>query len=85
MKKHLTIIGGGFSSWISASVFADSGYYVDIFVGKNQNFGSQQISPNGWMALSNLIGLKDIQKYLWSNHYQQKYLRLSKKKTLHLL
>ena len=63
MKKHLTIIGGGFSSWISASVFADSGYYVDIFAGKNQNFGSQQISPNGWMALSNLIGLKDIQKY----------------------
>ena len=36
MKKHLTIIGGGFSSWIAASVFADSGYSIDIFEGKKK-------------------------------------------------
>lgn len=63
MKKHLTIIGGGFSSWIVASIFADSGYSIDIFEGKNESFGSQQITPNGWETLSNLIEIKNIQKY----------------------
>ncbi len=63
MKKHLTIIGGGFSSWIAASVFAKSNYSIDIFEGKKEYFGSQQITPNGWKALSNLIELKYIQKY----------------------
>ncbi len=62
MKKHMTIIGGGFSSWIVASVFANSGYSIDIFEGRNESFGSQQITPNGWRALSNLIELKNIQK-----------------------
>ena len=63
MKKHLTIIGGGFSSWIATSIFADSGYSIDVFEGKNESFGSQQITPNGWEALSNLIELRNIQKY----------------------
>ena len=63
MKKHLTIIGGGFSSWITASVFAYSGYSIDIFEGKTESFGSQQITPNGWQALSKLIVSKNIQKY----------------------
>ena len=63
MKKHLTIIGGGFSSWIAASIFADSGYSIDIFEGKNKSFGSQQITPNGWEALSKLIESKKVQKY----------------------
>ena len=63
MKKHLTVIGGGFSSWIAASIFADSGYSIDIFEGKNESFGSQQITPNGWEALSNLIELRNFQKY----------------------
>ena len=62
MKKHLTIIGGGFSSWIVASIFADSGYSIDIFEGENKSFGSQQITPNGWEALSQLIEPKKIQK-----------------------
>ena len=63
MKKHLTIIGGGFSSWIATSIFADSGYSIYIFEGKNEIFGSQQITPNGWEALSNLIELRNIHKY----------------------
>ena len=64
MKKHLTIIGGGFSSWVAASVFSESGYSIDIFEGENRNFGSQQITPNGWKALSNLVEIKKIQKYI---------------------
>ena len=63
MKKHLTIIGGGFSSWIAASVFGDNGYSIDIFEGRNKNFGSQQITPNGWQALSKLIESKIIEEY----------------------
>ena len=63
MKKHLTIIGGGFSSWIAANVFAESGYSIDIFEGENENFGSQQITPNGWQALSKLIESKTIKEY----------------------
>ena len=47
MKKHLTIIGGGFASWIAASIFSESGYSIDIFEGENKSFGSQQITPNG--------------------------------------
>ena len=64
MKKHLTIVGGGFSSWVAASVFAESGYSIDIFEGNNKSFGSQQITPNGWRALSNLVEMKSIQKYI---------------------
>ena len=64
MKKHLTIVGGGFSSWVAASVFAESGYSIDIFERNNKSFGSQQITPNGWRALSNLLEMKSIQKYI---------------------
>ena len=63
MRKNLTIIGGGFASWIVASVFAGNGYFIDIFEGKSESFGSQQITPNGWKALSNLLEPKSIQKY----------------------
>ena len=68
MRKNLTIIGGGFASWIAASVFAENGYFVDIFEGKNISFGSQQITPNGWKALSNLIEIKNIEKYFEPFH-----------------
>ncbi len=61
MNKNLTIIGGGFSSWVAASIFTDNDYAVDIFEGENKSFGSQQISPNGWRALSNLINLEKIE------------------------
>ena len=63
MRKDLTIIGGGFASWIAASVFAENGYFIDIFEGKSESFGSQQITPNGWKALSKLIEIKNIEKY----------------------
>ena len=84
MKKHLTIIGGGFSSWIAASVFAGSGYSIDIFEGKNESFGSQQITPNGWEALSHLIELKNIKKY-FEPFYNIYIKKLNSKNTLELL
>ena len=55
MKNQVTIIGGGLAGWASASVFAENGYQVNIYDKQSQNFGSQQISPNGWLALANLI------------------------------
>ena len=68
MDKNLTIIGGGFASWVLASVFAEQGYNINLFESKGKNFGSQQISPNGWVALSNLISLKKIEPYFEPFH-----------------
>ena len=68
MDKNLTIIGGGFASWVIASVFAEQGYHINLFESKGKNFGSQQISPNGWVALSNLISLKKIEPYFEPFH-----------------
>ena len=75
MKKNLTIIGGGFSSWVAASVFANNGYSIDIFEGKKEFFGSQQITPNGWEALSRLIKLKNIERHFepFYNIYIKKF------------
>ena len=84
MKKKITIIGGGFSSWVAASVFADNGYYIDIFEGKNEFFGSQQITPNGWQALSKLIKLKNIRKH-FEPFYNIYIKRLNSKNNLELL
>ena len=64
MKNHLTIIGGGLAGWAAAAAFAESDYIIDIFEGENINFGSQQISPNGWLALSNLIEIEKIQSFI---------------------
>ncbi len=64
MKNHLTIIGGGLAAWATAVAFTDSGYIVDIFEGENKNFGSQQLSPNGWLALANLIEIEKIEPFI---------------------
>ncbi len=84
MKKHLTIIGGGFSSWIAASIFSDSGYSVDVFEGEKKSFGSQQITPNGWKALSKLIDLKNIQKHI-EPFYNIYIKKLNSKNNLEIL
>ena len=68
MDKYLTIIGGGFASWVVASVFAKKGYFINIFEGKGKSFGSQQISPNGWFALSKLINPNLIQPHFEAFH-----------------
>ena len=84
MKKHLTIIGGGFSSWVAASIFADNGYSVDVFEKEKDSFGSQQITPNGWKALSKLIDLKNIQKH-FEPFYNIYIKKLNSKNNLEIL
>ena len=75
MKNQVTIIGGGLAGWASASVFAENGYHVNIYDKQRQNFGSQQISPNGWLALANLIDIKKIKPYFEPfNNIQIKYM-----------
>ena len=68
MDKYLTIIGGGFATWVIASVYAKKGYHLNIFEGKGKSFGSQQLSPNGWFAMSKLINSKLIQPYFEPFH-----------------
>ena len=64
MKNQITIIGGGLAGWATASAFIDNGFYVNLFEGSNQNFGSQQISPNGWTYLSQLLDIKKAKPLL---------------------
>ena len=60
MKDHIIIIGGGLAGWSMATAFTNNNFSVVVFEGKNENFGSQQISPNGWNALSKLIDIKKV-------------------------
>ena len=80
MKNKITIIGGGLAGWATASIFSENGYLVDIFDKKNQNFGSQQISPNGWSALDYLIDIKKIKPFFEPfNKIMIKYMDVNQK------
>ena len=80
MKNKITIIGGGLAGWANASVFSNNGYLVDIFEKKNESFGSQQISPNGWLALAKLIDIKKTKPFFESfNKIQIKYMDINQK------
>ena len=84
MDKYLTIIGGGFASWVVASIFAKKGYFINIFEGTDKSFGSQQISPNGWHALSKLINSKLIQPHFEAFHNIY-FKKLNSKKNIQFL
>ena len=58
--KSISIIGGGFSAWLIASIFIKKKFSVNVFEGENLHFGSQQISPNGWKALTQIVDKEDI-------------------------
>ena len=80
MKNKITIIGGGLAGWATACVFSENGYQVDIFDKKNQNFGSQQISPNGWLALANLIDIKKVKPFFEPfNNIKIKYMDINQR------
>ena len=80
MKNKISIIGGGLAGWATACVFSENGYQVDIFDKKNENFGSQQISPNGWLALANLIDIKKIKPFFEPfNNIKIKYMDVNQR------
>ena len=80
MRNKITIIGGGLAGWATASVFSENGYLVDIFDKKNKTFGSQQISPNGWLALTSLIDIKKIKPFFEPfNQIQIKYMDINQR------
>ena len=80
MKNKITIIGGGLAGWATASAFSQNGYKVNIFDKENQNFGSQQISPNGWLALANLIDIKKVHPFFEPfNNIKIKYMDLNQR------
>ena len=58
--KSISIIGGGFSAWLIATIFIKKNFSVNVFEGENKHFGSQQISPNGWEALTQIVDIEDI-------------------------
>ena len=58
--KSISIIGSGFSAWLIASIFIKKKFSVNVFEGENLHFGSQQISPNGWKALTQIVDKEDI-------------------------
>ena len=60
MIKSISIIGGGFSAWLIASIFIKKKFSVNVFEGENLHFGSQQISPNGWKALTQIVDKEEI-------------------------
>ena len=62
MKKIL-IIGNSLSAWSVASAFINKKVNITIIGNKNNTFGAQQLSPNGFEALKKLIqndNLKNI-------------------------
>jgi 2-polyprenyl-6-methoxyphenol hydroxylase-like FAD-dependent oxidoreductase len=84
MKNQITIIGGGLAGWATASAFVDNGFSVNLFEGNSQNFGSQQISPNGWAYLSQLLDIKKA-KHLLENFNVIKIKSINLKQELNLL
>ena len=62
--KSISIIGGGFSAWLIATIFIKKNFSVNIFEGENKHFGSQQISHNGWKVLTQIVDIKDLKPVL---------------------
>jgi len=61
MIKNITIIGGSVAAWLAAVVFTKKKYHVNIFEGDSNSFGSQQISPNGWLALNQICNIEHVE------------------------
>ena len=64
MKKIL-IIGNSLSAWSVASAFINKKVNITIIGNKNNTFGAQQLSPNGFEALKKLIQNDDVKKIVY--------------------
>ena len=64
MKKIL-IIGNSLSAWSVASAFINQKVNVTIIGKKNNTFGAQQLSPNGFRALKKLIQNDDVKNIVY--------------------
>jgi len=82
--KSISIIGGGFSAWLIATIFIKKNFSVNVFEGENKHFGSQQISPNGWKALTQKLDKKDI-KPVFESFNEKKKKKINSKEILELL
>ena len=64
MKKIL-IIGNSLSAWSVASAFINKKVNITIIGNKNNTFGAQQLSPNGFRALKKLIQNDDVKNIVY--------------------
>ena len=64
MKKIL-IIGNSLSAWSVASAFINQKVNITIIGKKNNTFGAQQLSPNGFRALKKLIQNDDVKNIVY--------------------
>ena len=64
MKKIL-IIGNSLSAWSVASAFINRKVNITIIGKKNNTFGGQQLSPNGFRALKKLVQNDDVNNIVY--------------------
>ena len=64
MKKIL-IIGNSLSAWSVASAFINKKDNITIIGKKNNTFGGQQLSPNGFRALKKLVQNDDVNNIVY--------------------
>ena len=64
MKKIL-IIGNSLSAWSVASAFINQKVNITIIGKKNNTFGAQQLSPNGFRALKKLFQNDDVKNIVY--------------------
>ena len=64
MKKIL-IIGNSLSAWSVASAFINKKVNITIIGKKNNTFGAQQLSPNGFRALKKLVQNDDVKNIVY--------------------
>ena len=64
MKKIL-IIGNSLSAWSVASAFINQKVNITIIGKKNNTFGAQQLSPNGFRALKKLTQNDDVKNIVY--------------------
>ena len=60
--ENVLIIGNGVSAWCAAIIFAKKKFKVRVLSKNEEVFGAQQLSPNGFDCLTELIDKNTIKK-----------------------